>query len=300
MKLSIPTFIVFCLFQHVSFGQHPDILAPIHSLFDGMRAGDRQMIEHAFAEGATLESYLSSEGTSKIQSSSAEDFIQAAGQPHDQVWNEVIWSYDVKQDGPLATVWTDYTFYIGNQMSHCGVNAIQLIQSSGTWKITRITDTRRPANCRELEKTSTPESKIQDEIDAQVWNPFKKAYKSFDAILMNDLHSNDFIRANKWGITVGEEYKKKNAKRYQESRERGDKREIEFYFDSRKATDTHAVETGFYKVTSVRNGESREHFGYFNVILKKENDTWKITYDWDTDAINGEKINSDWISEKMK
>ena len=138
---------------------------------------------------------------------------------------------------------------------------------------------------------------IQREIDDQVWTPFKKAYKNFDAILMNDLHTDDFIRANSWRITVGDEYKKQNAKRYQESRERGDQRSIDFVFDSRKATDDLAVETGFYIVTSVRDGVSNDYYGYFNVILRKEEGTWKIAYDWDTDKINGQKINSDWISK---
>ena len=295
MNIKILLLAISALVPFRSSAQQSEIILPIQNLFDGMRSGDAEQIASAFTSNATLETYLSSGNGTEVESSTAADFIKAASQPHDVIWNEVIWSYDVRRDGPLATVWTDYTFYIGNQLSHCGVNAFQLIHEGSAWKITRIADTRRNENCRELEDDSDPELVWKEEIDQQIWTPFKKAYRNFDAILMNDIHTDDFIRANKWRITIGDEYKKQNAKRYQEARDRGDKRSIEFFFDSRKATENHAVESGFYKVHSNRQGSVKYFYGYFNVLHRKENNTWKIAYDWDTDAINGMKINEEWL-----
>lgn len=46
-------------------------------------------------------------------------------------------------DGPLATAWTPYAFYLGDTLSHCGTNAFQLAKLKDDWKIIQITDTRR-------------------------------------------------------------------------------------------------------------------------------------------------------------
>lgn len=78
-----------------------------------------------------------------------EEFVKAVGTPHEETWNEIIHQYEVKIDGPLATVWTPYTFYLGDKLSHCGVNAFQLIKVAAGWKIISIIDTRRKENCIE-------------------------------------------------------------------------------------------------------------------------------------------------------
>ncbi len=285
--------VLFLLIGFTAIGQDAEVISPIKNLFDGMRLGNAMLIESAFAPNATLETYSVNEaGLTERRQTSAVDFVQAAGQPHDPIWNEVIWSYDVRRDGPLATVWTEYSFYLGKQLSHCGVNAFQLVLDANAWKIARITDTRRTDNCRETEQEESVENNVQYEIDQSVWRPFQEAYASFDHEKMNGLHSDDIVRANDWKIRVGDEYKQGNAKRYEEARIRGDQRTIDFYFDSRKASDTHAVETGYFKVTSTRENNTRYFYGYFHVILKKEGGTWKIIYDWDTDKINNVKINA--------
>ena len=59
----------------------------------------------------------------------------------------------VSIDGPLAAVWADYEFWAGSRFSHCGVDAFQLAQTGGQWRIVALTDTRRPAAaCRNSAK----------------------------------------------------------------------------------------------------------------------------------------------------
>jgi hypothetical protein len=36
-----------------------------------------------------------------------------------------------------------YVFYHGTERSHCGVNALQLVQQGNDWRIVQLTDTRR-------------------------------------------------------------------------------------------------------------------------------------------------------------
>lgn len=126
------------------------ILVPIHKLFDGMRAGDSSMVRSAFHPTARLQTtYTDQEGIPRLTTSDLEKFITNIGTAHEQVYDEQIWSYEVKVENNLATVWTPYTFYLGEQLSHCGVNAFQLANTASGWKIIQITDTRKREGCRE-------------------------------------------------------------------------------------------------------------------------------------------------------
>lgn len=127
-----------------------EILKPIKSMFDGMRAGDSTMVNSAFIPNASMHSsYINKEGKKVVRKGSLENFVKAIGTPHDEVWDEQIFSYRVEQDGTLASVWTEYTFYLGDKMSHCGVNTFQMVDTEDGWKILNITDTRRNDNCKE-------------------------------------------------------------------------------------------------------------------------------------------------------
>jgi len=53
----------------------------------------------------------------------------------------------IKIDGALASVWTPYSFYYNNKLSHCGVNVLLLILTNSGWKIQYVIDTRRKDNC---------------------------------------------------------------------------------------------------------------------------------------------------------
>jgi len=127
-----------------------EILKPIKTMFDGMRAGDSTIVKSCFIEGASMHStFVDKEGKKQLRKGDLQKFAEAVGTPHDEVWDEQIFSYRVEQDGTLATVWTDYTFYLGDKLSHCGVNAFHVIDTDEGWKILSITDTRRRVDCQE-------------------------------------------------------------------------------------------------------------------------------------------------------
>lgn len=135
---------------HISAQQSKvEILQPIKAMFDGMRAGDSLVVRNCFIEDAAMHStYINKEGKKTLRKGSLDNFVNAIGTPHDEVWDEQIFSYRIEQDGTLATVWTDYTFYLGETLSHCGVNTFQVVDTEDGWKILNITDTRRKENCR--------------------------------------------------------------------------------------------------------------------------------------------------------
>ncbi|MEO0953327.1 MAG: hypothetical protein AAFY44_18720, partial [Pseudomonadota bacterium] len=45
----------------------------------------------------------------------------------------------VKADGPVAMVWTEFGFYLDGELTHCGVNIFTLTRLEGEWKIATIT-----------------------------------------------------------------------------------------------------------------------------------------------------------------
>jgi hypothetical protein len=47
----------------------------------------------------------------------------------------------------MAAIWTEYSFYLGDKFSHCGVNSFQLFKDETGWKIIYIVDTRRKEGC---------------------------------------------------------------------------------------------------------------------------------------------------------
>lgn len=126
-----------------------EIKAVIDQLFDGMRAGDSMAIRGIFAPQSNLSSiFTNQEGEVVKRTTSTSKFVSAVGQAHDEIWDEQIWSYDINIDDPMAYAWTEYTFYIGEKLSHCGVNVFEMIHLSDGWKIGGITDTRRTTNCK--------------------------------------------------------------------------------------------------------------------------------------------------------
>ena len=140
--------ICFGHFTQAQGDQNSQIIGVIDQLFDGMRANDSTMIQDLFTPEAQLASiFTNKEGEVVKRGGAIANFITAVGRPHEEVWDEKIWSYDIKIDEPMAQVWTEYTFYLGERMSHCGVNVFEMIHLKEGWKISGITDTRRSTSC---------------------------------------------------------------------------------------------------------------------------------------------------------
>ncbi|MEF8795456.1 MAG: nuclear transport factor 2 family protein [Salinivenus sp.] len=120
------------------------VRATIDALFDGMRAGDSAAVRAVFHDDARLHTALGPADTSAVSATSVDAFAEAVGQPRDRVWDERIWDVEIRVDGPLASAWVPYVFYRGDERSHCGVNAVQLVRTDAGWRLLQLTDTRRP------------------------------------------------------------------------------------------------------------------------------------------------------------
>lgn len=132
--------------------ERDSVLAVVKRLFDGMRAGDSAMVRSVFHPKVQLATALVRQGAPVVEIDSLDTFLKAVGTPHPEVWDERTSNEAVHIDGPLAVVWTDYSFYAGTKFSHCGVDAFQLARTAEGWRIISLADTRRRQGCADQPK----------------------------------------------------------------------------------------------------------------------------------------------------
>ena len=120
----------------------------VSNLFLGMKRGDSTLAASAFATNSILQTIVSKDGKNTVRTEPVPELIKFIGAPHKQKYDERIVFTKILIDGPLASVWTDYKFYVDEKFSHCGVNSIQLVKSEKGWQIVYIIDTRRKDQCK--------------------------------------------------------------------------------------------------------------------------------------------------------
>lgn len=134
-----------------AFAQKEDkaIKAVINQFFEGMQKGDTALIRGACTAAPVLQSYMNNEkGELTVQTEDFEDFIRFVGTPTPNKYEERIEFEAIHAEKSLASVWTPYTFWVNEKLSHCGTNSFQLVKTESGWKIQYIIDTRRRQGCK--------------------------------------------------------------------------------------------------------------------------------------------------------
>ncbi len=70
-------------------------------------------------------------------------YTSLASIPQAIEFREELANIEVLTDGLIAHVWTEYIFYVNEEISHEGANAFTLLKDEETWKIIYLVDTRR-------------------------------------------------------------------------------------------------------------------------------------------------------------
>ncbi|MDB5148148.1 MAG: hypothetical protein JWQ57_2168 [Mucilaginibacter sp.] len=149
-KLILCAFILLSLRSFAQQTEQDAIKQTINTMFNAMRKGDSTMLRSTFAKGIAFQGVANKkDGTVSLETENPDDFIKMVGTPHKGVYDERVTFADIKIDGPLASVWAPYKFYLDDKYSHCGVDVFQLMKTNEGWKIIYIVDTRRKDNCPE-------------------------------------------------------------------------------------------------------------------------------------------------------
>lgn len=127
------------------------------------------------------------------------------------------------------------------------------------------------------------------DINNHIHNKFYQAYDSLDYGLMESIHSKKLIRilADKNTILNYMEYMDQNKRFFEHAKKNNGTLNISLRFFERLNNDSIASERGIYKFTINKNREDEKvYYGKFHVILIKEDNTWKILMDYDSNENN--------------
>ncbi len=73
--------------------------------------------------------------------------IEMVGADGETFFSDRAWDVEVRIDGPLATAWMPYGFWLRGAFSHCGIDAFQLVRTGDEWRILQLTYTARTERC---------------------------------------------------------------------------------------------------------------------------------------------------------
>lgn len=124
-----------------------EVLGVVKQLFDGMRGRDTAKMRAQLHPDARMASPSLRNGTVSVTVESPDRWLASVAGATAGMLDERITSAMVKVDGALASVWASYTFYLGEKLSHCGVDAFHLVRLPAGWRIIDLADTRRRENC---------------------------------------------------------------------------------------------------------------------------------------------------------
>ena len=130
----------------VAQGEERAVLSVVRQLFDGMRTRDTARMRAALHPEARLVSPARDGSTGVRVESPAEWLAQVArgtGAPVDERLRNPL----IRIDGNLASVWVEYSLYVGERFVHCGVDAFHLVRTAEGWRIIDLADTRRREGC---------------------------------------------------------------------------------------------------------------------------------------------------------
>lgn len=117
------------------------IVGAVQDFFQALEAREGVRLERVLHEDAQLTRIDTRGDTVTVTASAGTDWILSVSEPGLPLIERMD-DVHVQFTGSLAHVWAHYTFHIGEELSHCGYDAFQLVKSgSGEWRILGVTYT---------------------------------------------------------------------------------------------------------------------------------------------------------------
>jgi len=158
MRNTIITLIAIALLQGSAFAQPDDkkaALAVVNKLFDEMAAANAAgILATGTAENQLVAVRKLKDGKSRVDVIGGEAFTKFFTKPG--AFKEVMYEPNVEVSGDWAMVWGRYVFFVGDKVSHCGINQFNLVRTDAGWKIANGASTIDPDACTEKEKAMKP------------------------------------------------------------------------------------------------------------------------------------------------
>ncbi len=110
------------------------VLKAVQVFFDTMNTRDVEGARNILQPQGRFHAMRMRDGKPDVRAFSNEEYF-ADLQSSKQTMRERIWNPEVRIDGPIATMWAPYDFWIEGKFSHCGIDAFDLIKTEEGWKI---------------------------------------------------------------------------------------------------------------------------------------------------------------------
>ena len=123
------------------------VVSVLQRVLDAMRARDTTSLRQSFDSTARLTSVPDSASRPTRPSTVSAFLSDIAGTTPEQAFDERIFDPEVRIEGPVAQLWTYYTFRQGTKFSHCGIDAVTLMRGAGGWRIVNWIWTARQTGC---------------------------------------------------------------------------------------------------------------------------------------------------------
>lgn len=125
------------------------ILAAVQGIFDALATGDGEILRQIMHPDVLMHSVERAADGTRSSSTSTRDQLIARLEGSAEVLTERMWDAEVRVSGDLAMVWTPYDFYVGEDLSHCGADALLLTRNDDeSWTIIALSWTRlQPPEC---------------------------------------------------------------------------------------------------------------------------------------------------------
>ncbi len=128
------------------------------------------------------------------------------------------------------------------------------------------------------------EEQIHQKINDDIYHNFSKAFETLDYQLFSSIHSKDMIRISGNGgeIKDAATYLEGYQKRWSDANSKP--APIDFRLFERILSESVVSDRGIYRVTYTNDSDNQKKYSYgqFHLLLRLENDTWKISIDYDS------------------
>jgi len=111
-----------------------DILTTVERFFAAMAAKDLAAARELVVGEGRFVALREEGGKTLLRVASNEELVASWATAPGQLL-ERFWDAEVRVHQGIATLWAPYDFHLDGQLSHCGVDAFDLVKVDGRWKI---------------------------------------------------------------------------------------------------------------------------------------------------------------------
>jgi len=129
------------------------ILNAIDRFFIAMAEGDAAAFATLQTSDGMTYSQRFADGQWTLRRRTNQELLQTLTD-REQAVSETYWSPTVLIRGPMAVVWAPYEFRVEGEVSHCGVDAFNMLKIDGEWALSNAMWTAEPQACYELRPPS--------------------------------------------------------------------------------------------------------------------------------------------------